>query len=95
MLWILLKAVAIQRPMNMTPQQCRAARTLLEWTRDDLADNADLGVGVVEDFELGHNEINNSVIDAMQVAFEYAGVEFLPSDDADGALVRFRGESGF
>jgi transcriptional regulator with XRE-family HTH domain len=76
--------------MSMTPQQCRAARTLLHWSREELADNSDLSVEIVEDFELARRPIDSGVIDALQVALEYAGIEFLARDNPDGALVRFR-----
>jgi hypothetical protein len=74
----------------MTRKQCRAARALLSWTPEDLADNSDLSVWVVEEFESANHPINDSIVDALQVAFEYAGVEFLLSDNPDGAIVRFR-----
>lgn len=75
----------------MTPQQCRAARTLLHWSQEELADNADLSVEVVKDFELVSRLIDSSVVDALQVALEYAGIEFLGHDDPEGSIVRFRG----
>jgi hypothetical protein len=76
--------------MMMTPQQCRAARILLHWSREELADNSGLSVEIVEVFELTRRTLNNGVKDALQVALEYAGIEFLDQDDPDGSLVRFR-----
>jgi hypothetical protein len=49
-----------------------------------------LSVWVVEEFESANHPINDSIVDALQVALEYAGVEFLLSDNPDGAIVRFR-----
>ncbi len=74
----------------MTPEQCRAARALLNWTQEDLAENADLSVWVVDDFETARHPISDSLVDAMLVAFEYAGVEFMAQDKPDGTSVRFR-----
>ena len=62
----------------------------MNWTREDLAENADLSVWVVDDFEAARQPISDSLVDAMLVAFEYAGVEFLAHDNRDGATVRFR-----
>jgi hypothetical protein len=76
--------------MNMTPEQSRAARALLNWTQTELAENADLSIWVVEDFEAGRQPISGSLVDAMVVALEYAGVEFLACDNPDGTIVRFR-----
>jgi len=80
----------ILQRMNMTPEQCCAARALLKWTQKDLAENADLSVWIVEDFEAGSQPISDSLVDAMVVTLEYAGVEFLASDNPDGVIVRFR-----
>jgi len=74
----------------LTPEQCRAARALLDWTQEDLAGNADLSVWVVDDFETARHPISDSLVDAMLVAFEYAGVEFMAQDEPDGTSVRFR-----
>ena len=65
----------------MTPQQCRFARTLLNWSLLDLADNADLSTETISGYEAGYEEFMESVIASIQVTLEYAGVEFIALDE--------------
>jgi transcriptional regulator with XRE-family HTH domain len=60
----------------MTPEQCRQARELLGLTQDQLADMADLSGSTVADFEAGKT-IADCLADALEVALEAAGVEFI------------------
>ena len=66
---------------TMTVAQCRAARALLDWTQEALAERADVGLSVVRDFETGRRAPRASSMAAMRGTLEAAGVEFL----ADGA----------
>jgi len=70
----------------MSPEQCRAARGLLDLTQDELAGLADLSSTTVRCFEtrLRHPKRSNVVI--LRRALEAAGVEFL---DKGGQGVRF------
>ena len=40
-------------PVDISPQQCRAARAWLEWSREKLAKQAGLGKRTITDFERG------------------------------------------
>ena len=67
--------------VNMTPNQCRFARSLLCWSILDLADNADLSIDTIAHYESGDDEYTESVIELIQVALEYGGIEFYAPDD--------------
>jgi transcriptional regulator with XRE-family HTH domain len=60
----------------MTPKQCRQTRELLGLTQEQLADMADLSGSTVADFEAGR-PIADCLADALEVALEAAGAEFI------------------
>jgi len=72
----------------MTPEQCRAARALLDWTQSKLAESAGLELSIVVDFERSLREVSAKRIRALRAALEEAGVEFIP-ENGSGAGVRF------
>ena len=76
--------------MQITAAQCRAGRSLLDWTQDQLARNASVSRATVADFESNTRQpmTNNmrSIADCMYAA----GIEFIPEEDNSGAGVRFR-----
>jgi transcriptional regulator with XRE-family HTH domain len=74
------------------PAQCRAARALLDWSQQALADSAKVGVVTVRQFERGGSAPRNSTLDVIQRAFEAAGVEFIP-ENGGGAGLRLKARS--
>ncbi|MDM9626281.1 XRE family transcriptional regulator [Rhizobium sp. S152] len=62
----------------MTPQQCRAARALLDFSHDDLALRARVDVSVLQSFEAGSGAPDDSV-DALRTAVEEAGAMLITS----------------
>jgi len=66
----------------ITPEQCRRAREVLDWTPFDLAVQADVRITVVLHFEDGRGKPVVSRIAALRRAFGEAGVVFLP----DGSM---------
>jgi transcriptional regulator with XRE-family HTH domain len=72
----------------ITAAQCRAARGLLEWTQQQLADRAHVGVVTIRQFEQG-GEPRRATLEVIQRAFESAGVEFIP-ENGGGHGVRLR-----
>lgn len=64
----------------LTPEQCRAARGLVNWTQDALARAADRGRNTVRHFEAGRQVPSDDTLKAFRAALEKAGVEFIPEN---------------
>jgi len=73
----------------ITAAQCRAARGLLQWTRDDLSKQAGVGLSTITSFELEQRRPIRANLAAILSALESAGVEFIP-ENGGGAGVRLR-----
>jgi transcriptional regulator with XRE-family HTH domain len=73
----------------ITPSQCRAARGLLDWTQQELADAARIGVATVRLFEGDVGESRQATLAMLRQAFESAGVEFI-DENGGGPGVRLR-----
>jgi transcriptional regulator with XRE-family HTH domain len=71
-------------------QQIRAARSLLEWSQDDLALKAGIGVATLRRLEAkpGPASGNAETVWKIQAALEEAGVIFIPADAQHGYGVR-------
>jgi len=76
----------------ITPAQCRAARALIQWSQQQLADEAKVGVVTVRQFELGGTTPRNSTLDVMQRALEAAGIVFVADGESsnEGEGVRMK-----
>ena len=64
----------------ITAAQCRAARGLLDWTQQQLADAAHIGVATVRLFESEGVGARQATLIVIRQAFETAGVEFTNGD---------------
>lgn len=73
----------------MTPEQCRAARAWLDWSQDDLARAASVGLSTVRDFEKGRRVPIANNLAAMRVALETRGARFV-GDGVEALGVEFR-----
>ncbi len=73
----------------MTPAQCRAARGLLKWTQDDLAEKAKVSVVTIRNFENEKSVPQRASLDVTRRALEADGVEFIP-ENGGGPGVRLR-----
>jgi DNA-binding XRE family transcriptional regulator len=77
--------------IRMTPAQCRAARELLGWTADDLANAAGVSAFTIRNFEQGRPAPDSTTMTLMQRAFEGAGVRFQePMGDDPGVRLANR-----
>ena len=74
--------------MNLTPEQCRAARGLLDWTQEHLAEVAGVSRSTVRDFEKERHHLNRSSEQLIVEAFAKAGVVLI-EPEGEGA-----GEAG-
>ncbi|WP_426958403.1 hypothetical protein [Muricoccus radiodurans] len=73
----------------ITPEQCRAARSLLGWNRQRLAVRADLSTSTVIVFEAGKRPLLRDARTALRKALEAAGVELI-AENGGGSGVRLR-----
>ena len=73
----------------ITAAQCRAARGLLDWTQQNLADRAGVGIVTVRQVEAGISEPRKATLEVIKRAFEDSGVEFL-EENGGGPGVRLR-----
>jgi predicted transcriptional regulator len=64
----------------ISPRQIRAARALLGWSQQLLADNAIVSVNAVARLERGEVDPRMSTLMAVHKALTEAGIEFLPAD---------------
>jgi transcriptional regulator with XRE-family HTH domain len=66
---------------GITPEQCRAARGLLDWTQEELADRAGVSRSTVREFEKGRHELQRSSAAQILGAFEISGVVMIHGTD--------------
>ena len=79
--------------MNLLPEQCRAARGLLDWTQEQLAERAGIARSTVRDFECRRHELHRTTEQLVVSALKEAGVLLLPPD-SHGPGVRFQAIGG-
>ncbi|MGD0866505.1 MAG: helix-turn-helix transcriptional regulator [Rhizomicrobium sp.] len=72
----------------ITACQIRAARALLGWSQQDLADKSVISVNAIRRLETGHVDPRLSTVTAVQKAIVKAGVVLLSNGDM-GEGVRF------
>jgi transcriptional regulator with XRE-family HTH domain len=73
--------------MNLTPAQLRAARALVSWSVEDLAEVAGVHRNTILRAEKG--EATTPTMASMRLALEEAGVQFIPKNGG-GEGVRLR-----
>ena len=76
----------------ITPRQIRAARALVLWGQQDLAEHAGIGVATVRRIEAAPDQItgNAQSFERIQNALEQAGIIFIEQDNQMGPGVRLR-----
>jgi ribosome-binding protein aMBF1 (putative translation factor) len=80
----------------ITGVQMRAARALIRWSAEDLAIAASVGVATVRRAEVEDAVPSTTVanLNAIRIALESAGVEFIDESDGKGVGVRLAKASG-
>jgi transcriptional regulator with XRE-family HTH domain len=69
--------IASFQPSDITPAQIRAARALLDWTREELAARSLVSVTTTADFETGKRNLRARTIANLRSALESGGVVFI------------------
>jgi transcriptional regulator with XRE-family HTH domain len=73
----------------ITSEQCRAARALLGWSQQQLADKAGVGIVTIHQLEAGTSQPRRATGDVVLRALEAAGVEFI-DENGGGPGVRLK-----
>jgi ribosome-binding protein aMBF1 (putative translation factor) len=71
------------------PKQCRAARGLLGWSRDELSAASGVPARTLADFELSNTTSRNATLAGLRNALEKAGVESI-AENGGGPGVRLK-----
>ncbi len=75
--------------MPITGPQCRAARALTVWSREQLAEVTSIPIHTIADFEIGRDVPPLDVRARLQAALEEAGAVFIP-ENGGGIGVRLK-----
>lgn len=76
-------------PTLLTAAQCRAARALIEWSAERLAQACAVDLQVIVDFEARFRGPNDEIRRRIRIALEEAGVTFI-AENGGGAGVRLK-----
>jgi transcriptional regulator with XRE-family HTH domain len=80
-----------RNPMPMlTPPQLRAARAIVGWSREELAEKSGMSAQAIREFELGSSDPKMGTVQKWKRALEAAGVTFLEETETDGPGLRLR-----
>lgn len=75
--------------LSITPEQCRGARAMLGWSRDELAGKSQVSAATLADFEAGKRVPYPRTLAVVRSTLETAGVIFV-AQNGDGPGVRLR-----
>ncbi len=84
-----IKNIDVMIKNTILPDQCRAARALLNWSQADLAERAKVAKQTLADFERGARTPYARTLVDIRAALEAAGIEFI-APNGGGAGVRWR-----
>lgn len=75
--------------MTLTGAQCRAARALIEWPREQVARLSGVAVEVIADFESGRSTPSRAERQRLRQTLEDGGAVFIP-ENGGGLGVRLK-----
>jgi ribosome-binding protein aMBF1 (putative translation factor) len=73
--------------MMITPHQCRSARELVDWSREDLQKKTKLARETIGNFERGNGNLTMKTLEILKTTFETAGIEFVDDGDRLGVVI--------
>jgi transcriptional regulator with XRE-family HTH domain len=71
----------------ITARQSRAARALLDWTQETLADKALVSLTALKRLESSQHAVYESTEDQVRRTLEASGIVFLSSDQGEGVML--------
>jgi len=77
--------------LEVQPNVCRAARALLGWDQDRLADEAHVGLTTLRNFENGKSAPRPAILAAVRGALERGGVVLIEEEGGGGVKLRVGG----
>ncbi|GLS28309.1 helix-turn-helix domain-containing protein [Neomesorhizobium albiziae] len=78
---------------DIRPEQVRAARALIDWTREDLAAASGVTIRTLARIESAQTIPRQTTLKALSDALEAAGVEFIPENGGGAGVRLFRRSS--
>jgi transcriptional regulator with XRE-family HTH domain len=72
------------KKITITPNQCKAARDLLNWKQVDLAKKSSMGITTIAEFERGFRELADRTMKELKRTFEDDGIEFISDELGEG-----------
>lgn len=76
--------------MAITGPLCRAARALVQWSREELATDSGASIEMIADLEMGRAMPPAEVLSRIQAALEEGGAVFIPEGGDGGLGVRLK-----
>jgi transcriptional regulator with XRE-family HTH domain len=76
--------------MAITGPLCRAARALIEFSRDELAEDSGVSIEMISNFETGREALPADALNRLQEALEEGGAVFIPESGDGGVGVRLK-----
>ena len=73
---------------NLLPEQCRAARGMLDWTQEELAATAGVSRSTVRDFECCRHALQRATEMLLIETFEKAGISLVCDPREPGVRLR-------
>lgn len=76
--------------MSITGSQCRAARALVRWSREQIAQRSGIDAELIARFETGRGEADETMRSKLRAVLEDAGASFIADGDGGGLGVRLK-----
>lgn len=76
--------------MSITGSQCRAARALVQWSREVLSADSGVRIEMIADLETGRAVPSAGMLGRLRTALEEGGAIFIPESSAGGIGVRLK-----
>lgn len=76
--------------MSITGSQCRAARALVRWSREQISRRSGIDAEVIAQFETGRSEPDEAIRSRLREVLEEGGASFIEDGNGGGLGVRLK-----